>query len=58
LLSINLLAAILSYHHQGGVKLTGLIKEAGKRKDIGEVNNPTGDRKVARLARDGLLNQK
>ena len=31
----------------GGLKLTGLVKMDGKRK-FGEVNNPTGIRKVAR----------
>ena len=32
----------------GGLKLTGLVRGEGKRK-FGEVNNPTGIRKVARL---------
>ena len=31
----------------GGLKLTGLVRGEGKRK-FGEVNNPTGIRKVAR----------
>ena len=51
-------ARIDSLSSSGGVKLTGLIKVAGKRKFIGEVNNPTGDRKVARLEADGQLNPK
>ena len=46
-----------SLQSSGGIKLTGLIKVAGKRKFV-ELNNPTNNRKMARLEVDGQLNPK